>query len=283
MNILLDLLIRVWETFIVDRKYIPTKKTELYRIKNAVLNQVPEQDQVVIEEALTMQVDQVGNYTILCTPSDIKSLVVGFLFAQNIIKTFDDVAAISIDKFNVQAQVKHPAQIIGKKNLLVTSSCGLCETNIEKVLNTMPVCGNTLTFSAADLGAVVKKLQTKQEIFQQTGGTHAAGIFNADGDLVSFSEDLGRHNALDKAIGSCLLKNYNTRGCGVVLSSRISFEMVTKAARAGIEMIVAVSAPSSLAICAAKKWNITLCGFVRGDNANIYTGVERVRGSSLEF
>lgn len=260
----------------MDRKYIPTKKTELHRIKNAVLNQVPEQDQVVIEQVITIQVEAIGDYTILCTPSDIKSLVVGFLFAQSIIKIFDDIVIYKPETKIITVQVKSFAQTTNKKKLLITGSCGLCEMNIENILNTIPACGNTLIFSAANLGVVMKKLQARQEIFQQTGGTHAAGIFNADGDLISFGEDLGRHNALDKVIGDCLLKNYNMRGCGVVLSSRISFEMVAKAARAGIEMIVAVSAPSSLAIEAAKKWNITLCGFVRDKSANVYTGIERI-------
>jgi FdhD protein len=243
----------------------PTKKIELHRIKNAVLGDALEEDKVVVEQVITIQVDAVGDYTVLCTPSDIKVLVVGFLFAEGIIKIFDDIVAISVDEFNIQVKVKHPAQATGKENLL----------------QTIPPCNHTLTFPAADLGIIIKKLQDKQEIFKQTGGAHAAGIFNASGEIITFNEDIGRHNALDKAIGNCLLKNYATHGCGVALSSRISFEMVAKAARAGIEMIVAVSAPSSLAIEAAKKWNMTLCGFVRGDDANVYTGVERV--SDLAF
>lgn len=254
-----------------------THTVKLSRIKNAILSKTLEEDKVIVEQVVTIQVDAIGDYTILCTPSDVKALVVGFLFTQNIIKSFDDIVIYKPGTKVITVQVKAFAQSINKKELLVTSSCGLCETNIENVLNTMPACNHTLTFSAANLSVVMKKLQAKQEIFQQTGGTHAAGIFDAAGEIISFYEDLGRHNALDKAIGGCLLKKYDMRGYGVVLSSRVSFEMVTKAARAGIEMIVAVSAPSSLAISAAKKWNITLCGFVRGDNANVYAGIERIK------
>lgn len=261
-----------------------TKTIQLSRIKNSILDEKLVQDQVVIERVITIQVDgqvdRIGNYAVLCTPSDIKALVVGFLFAEGIIEDFADIIAISdyhSDSKVIAVKVEAPAQIASKRNLLVTSSCGLCGArNIENLLSAIPASDTTLSFAIAKLNSLVKKLHAKQIIFQQTGGTHAAGIFNSAGEIITFSEDIGRHNALDKAIGSCLLQNFDMHGCGVVLSSRVSFEMVAKAARAGIEMIVAVSAPSSLAIEAAKKWNITLCGFARGENANIYTGLHRL-------
>ncbi|MGD9153280.1 MAG: formate dehydrogenase accessory sulfurtransferase FdhD [Gammaproteobacteria bacterium] len=257
-----------------------TKTIQLSRIKNSILDEKLVQDQVVIERVITIQVDDVSNYAILCTPSDVKALVVGFLFAEGIIEDFSDIIDIadynSVSKV-IAVKVEAPAQTASKRNLLVTSSCGLCGTrNIENLLNVIPACDTTLYFAVAELNSLVEKLHAKQIIFQQTGGAHAAGIFNSAGEIITFSEDIGRHNALDKAIGGCLLQNYDAHGCGVVLSSRVSFEMVAKAARAGIEMIVAVSAPSSLAIEAAEKWNITLCGFARGENANVYTGLHRL-------
>jgi FdhD protein len=115
-----------------------------------------------------------------------------------------------------------------------------------------------------------------QHIFRMTGGAHAAGISDSSGKISAFAEDIGRHNALDKAIGKCLLGGLPMKSCAVALSGRVSLEMVTKSARAGIELIAAVSAPTSLAIEAAERWNITLCGFVRSDKLNVYTHSKRI-------
>jgi FdhD protein len=116
-----------------------------------------------------------------------------------------------------------------------------------------------------------------QTTFTLTGSSHAAALFDRDGTILSFAEDIGRHNALDKAIGKCLLARRDMRGYGVALSGRVSLEMVAKAARAGVELIVAVSGVSSYAITAAKQWNITLCGFVRNGKINVYTDPTRIR------
>jgi FdhD protein len=113
-------------------------------------------------------------------------------------------------------------------------------------------------------------------LFEKTGGAHAAAIFDTAGSIMAFAEDIGRHSAFDKVIGKCLMAGLETKGCGVALSGRISLEMVTKAARAGIELIAAVSAPSSFAIEAAQRWNITLCGFVRSGRMNVYTYQQRI-------
>jgi FdhD protein len=114
-------------------------------------------------------------------------------------------------------------------------------------------------------------MRGRQAIFARTGGTHAAALFNAKGTLLALAEDLGRHNALDKVIGHCLLHNLPSAGCCVLLSGRVSLEMVTKSARAGIELVAAVSAPSSMAINAARLVGITLCGFVRGDRLTAFS------------
>jgi FdhD protein len=136
--------------------------------------------------------------------------------------------------------------------------------------------GNSLTISPKKLMNLSELLRQKQLLFQRTGGTHAAALFR-DNQILTVSEDLGRHNAFDKAIGSCLLNRVSTKGTVAILSGRVSFEMVVKAARAGIEIIAAVSAPSSLALEAAQRCQITLCGFVRGSEATIYTHPQRVK------
>jgi FdhD protein len=178
----------------------------------------------------------------------------------------------------VGIEIERPAQPEIARNLIVASSCGMCGVrNIQKMLADMPVCPHSLEVSEGLLSTLTEKLRSMQEAFALTGSSHAAALFDREGAIVSFAEDIGRHNALDKAIGKCLLAGQAPHGCGAVLSGRISLEIVTKAARAGVELIVAVSGVSSYAITAAQRWNITLCGFVRQGKINIYTEPTRIR------
>ncbi len=228
-------------------------------------------------------VDQVGSFTFLCTPTDVEALAIGFALSEGIIDGIEDVVSISSGGENGDAvglRVTNPAGVGANRNLIVASSCGMCGArNIEKVLSGTHPCNSTLEVPWDALIGVVDRLKPMQVAFGETGGAHAAGVFTADGEIVFFAEDIGRHNALDKAIGKCLLAGQSAEGCGVVLSGRVSFEMVVKAAKAGIELIVAISAPSSLTVEAAELWNMTLCGFVRGGRGNVYTHPERIRRS----
>jgi FdhD protein len=237
-------------------------------------------DCVVIEQALTVMIDKVGSFTIMATPSDIEALAVGFVFSEGIIHSIDDVIAVSTKEqlpHVVGIQVHDPTQIATKRNMIVASSCGMCGVrNIEKMLADISPCGNSLKVSSDLIIKVTENLQSMQQLFAATGGSHAAGIFNAAGQIFAFAEDIGRHNAFDKAVGKCLLERQSPAGCGAVISGRVSLEIVTKAAKAGIEIIVAVSAPSSFAIEVAEKWNITLCGFVRPERTNVYTHPTRI-------
>jgi len=241
-------------------------------------------DRVIVEEPLTIMIHKVGSFTVMCTPSDIEALAVGFAFSEGMIRSADEVTAIATkeDLPNVIGlEIQEPAQLDITRNLVVASSCGLCGVrNIEKMLSEVPACPHSLEVPESLLLEVTEKLRPLQQTFALTGSCHAAALFDRNGTIIAFAEDIGRHNALDKAIGKCLLARYPTRGCGVALSGRISLEMVTKAARAGIELLVAVSGVSSYAITAARHWNITLCGFVRHGKINIYTDPTRVRLSS---
>jgi FdhD protein len=148
--------------------------------------------------------------------------------------------------------------------------------NIEKMLQTIQRRDHTFKIEDQQLIEIMQKLRSLQSIFNLTGGSHGAAIFDESAEIISFAEDIGRHNALDKAIGKCLLSGSRTRGCGVALSGRVSLEIVTKAAKAGIELIAAVSAVSSYAVSVSEKWNMTLCGFVRPDKINVYSKPERI-------
>jgi FdhD protein len=264
------------------KKYdLPDGASRSVEICRIVSGQGPETttDCVVAERAVTVMVDKVGSFTIMATPSDIEALAVGFIYSEGIIDGIKDCLAVSRNEklaHVVGIEVQNPTQI-AKRNLIVASSCGMCGVrNIEKMLAEVPACDSSLNLSADRLIEMSEKMRSMQKLFAETGGAHAAAIFDAKGTIIAFAEDIGRHSALDKAIGKCLMAELETKGCGVVLSGRVSLEMVTKAARAGIELIGAVSAPSSFAIEAALRWNITVCGFVRPGRMNIYTYPERI-------
>lgn len=238
-------------------------------------------DHVITEVPVTIMVHKVGSFTVMCTPTDLEALAVGFLHSEGMIDGLDEVLAIHSKEHLpnvVGVEIQYSSQYGIQRNLIVASSCGMCGArNIEKMLATMPRCEQALEVEADLLFEVTDKLRARQEVFAVTGTAHAAAVFDGQGVISAVAEDIGRHNALDKAIGKCLLAELPLHRRGVALSSRVSLEMVTKAVRAGIELIVAVSGASSLAIEAARQWNITLCGFVRNGCANIYTYPERIR------
>jgi len=238
-------------------------------------------DHVIVEEPLTIMVHRVGSFTVMCTPSDVDALAVGFVYSEGMIRSADEITAIATkdDLPNVIGiEIQEPAQLGIARNLVVASSCGMCGVrNIQKMLSDIPACQHTLEVPERLLLEITEKLRPMQTTFALTGSSHAAALFDRDGIILAFAEDIGRHNALDKVIGKRLLAKRDMRGCGVVLSGRVSLEMVAKAARAGVELIVAVSGVSSYAITAARQWNITLSGFVRNGKINIYTDPTRIR------
>ena len=237
-------------------------------------------DRVVLEHTVTIMVQDVGNFTLMCTPTDVEALALGFAFAEGMIGSIDDVLSITIAKDDpnvVALEVEDPSHITTRRNMIVATSCGMCgQRTLEALLAGTTPCEQTVSITRENLLAVTEHLLDMQHLFRATGGSHAAGVFDAEANVIAFGEDIGRHTALDKAIGKCLQTGRSPVGCVAALSGRASFEMVAKAARAGIEIIAAVSAPSSFAVEAAEKWNITLCGFVRPPRANIYTHPERI-------
>jgi len=258
-----------------------TRSVDVLRISTAGEPPKREQCSVVVEELVTLTIDDVGSYMLMCTPCDLKPFAVGFLFSEGLIGSADDIAIISIcddDPNAVRVRLlEPPTDLVSRRNLIVASSCGMCgTTDIETILSGLEAAGDTLKVPGSLLNEVAGRMHSSQKIFAHTGGTHAAGIFSSDGEIIALAEDLGRHNALDKAVGKCLLTGVATQGCGAALSGRVSLELATKAARAGIELIAAVSAPTSLAIEVANRCNITLCGFVRPGRASIYTHRRRI-------
>lgn len=237
---------------------------------------------VAVEAPLTIDIGDLDSFTLLCTPDDKAAMTVGFLFSEGVIDGMDDVESLGecADDPNVMRvglAPRSPRAHGEGRHLLIVSSCGMCGSeSIEDRVAALPRVGETLTVPVTTLWSVQQAMRRRQTLFDRCGGTHAASIFDAGGEIVAFAEDIGRHNALDKAIGRCLIDGRSPAGLGAALSGRVSLEMVGKAARAGIEVIAAVSAPTSLALDAAEHCGITLCAFVRETRATVFTGPSRV-------
>ena len=166
-----------------------------------------------------------------------------------------------------------------RRQLVANSSCGVCgRATIEELAGEVEPLGERPAVPLETVRVLPERLRTTQVTFEETGGLHGVALFTAGGDLVASAEDVGRHNAVDKVFGSLLLADRPTAEAVLVVSGRVSFEIVQKAWIAGVPVIVAVSAPTSLAIDLAQAAGISLLGFVRGASLNIYTHTDRIAG-----
>lgn len=250
--------------------------------ENTDASVVEEDVGVVVEAPLTIDVEGIENYTLLCTPSDRRALAFGFLFTEGIVDSLSEVVHLELceDVQNViRVRLSGGVPKIGdpSRNLLIVSSCGACGTeDLDSRIKALPNVGDTLRVNPTLFRSVREGVRSKQRLFELCGGTHAAGVYDQSGRIITFAEDAGRHNALDKAIGKCLLEGKPTAGMAAALSGRVSLEMVSKCARAGIELISAISAPTTLALEVAEQTGITLCAFVRETRATVFTHPHRV-------
>jgi FdhD protein len=254
--------------------------------------QLERADRLATEEPMEIQVRGAGQEAervavTMRTPGNDFELAVGFLFTEGLIHSRDEVESVRYcdtdvpeQRYNVvTVRLTHPFDPgTFQRNFYATSSCGVCgKASIDHVeLECAPIApGPTVPRSV--IAGLPDALRSAQRVFEQTGGLHAAGLFDTDGTLQSLREDVGRHNALDKVVGEALLQGRVPLSESVLqVSGRTSFEIVQKAAMAGIPIIAAVSAPSSLAVSSAKRMGMTLIGFVRGDRFNVYSHPERV-------
>jgi len=240
-------------------------------------------DDLTIEEPLEIRIGRKTLATTMRTPGHDDELAAGFLVSEAIVRKPREIAGISETRDNIvivnlAAGVKvklNSAQRFGT----ISSSCGLCgKTSIDAIRQNFPAIKSlNLRIDIDTLLSLPRKLREAQSDFARTGGIHAAGIFDVNGELKIAREDIGRHNAVDKVIGRSLLDGTLPSGRHVLLvSGRASFEIVQKTLAAGIPIIAAVSAPSSLAVDFARESNQTLIGFLRPPAFNIYSHVERV-------
>jgi FdhD protein len=236
------------------------------------------QDVVAIEEPLEIRVDGVPLAVTMRTPGHDEELALGFLYGEGLIDGPRE-AGLTEDLANNTIEVGGPlTRDPGVRRFYTTSSCGVCGKGaLEEVavlsapLSAEPTIPRAL---AAELPA-----RLEQPGFDRTGGLHATGLFDAQGRLLYSREDVGRHNAMDKVVGRALLEGrLPLSGHVLCVSGRLSFELVQKAAVAGAPILVGVGAPSSLAVELADDRGLTLCGFARRGNVNVYTHPERVSG-----
>jgi FdhD protein len=236
-----------------------------------------ERDAVAIEEPLEIRVDGRPLSVTMRTPGHDEELALGFLFGEGLIDgprpagLTEDFAANTIEVAG--PLLRDP----GERRFYTTSSCGVCGKGaLEEVAVTSAPLGPGPIIERALLTALPERLE--QPTFELTGGVHATGLFDATGALLLAREDVGRHNAMDKVVGRALLDGLVPLTAKILcVSGRLSFELVQKAAVAGAPILVGVGAPSTLAIDLAADRNMTLCGFTRRGQTNVYAGAERVR------
>jgi FdhD protein len=251
-----------------------------------------ERDQVAVEEPMEVRVNGASFAVIMRTPGADRDLAAGFLLAEDVIRSSGEIGTIEYcsdvtdegrdNTMNVtvtgEAVERLGARLGDRRQVMMTASCGLCgRRTIESLQARVASVRGDWTVSAGVIASLPDRLRSSQAVFESTGGLHAAGLFDRAGVLQLSAEDVGRHNAVDKISGRMLLEGRHPLDASILLvSGRTSFELVQKALLAGIPIIAAVSAPSSLAIELAQQSGITLCGFVRGPRFNIYSHHQRI-------
>ena len=255
-----------------------------------------ESDHVAAEEPLQISLDGAPLSIVMRTPGNDLELALGLLWAERVIRSPDDVAGIHIsaEAGESDAAVAIAADVVEsnqidvrlqsapgrrpERSFLSSSACGVCgATTVESLALDFPRLEPGPTLDASVLTRLADRLRERQRIFESTGGLHAAGLFDTAGELELLREDIGRHNAVDKIVGRAFLDRLlPLRDRVLAVSGRAGYEVVQKAVAAGIPILAAVGAPSSLAVATAERFGMTLVGFLREDRFNVYTSPERI-------
>jgi FdhD protein len=234
-------------------------------------------DEVAVEEPLEIRVDGTPLAVTMRTPGHDEELALGFLHGEGLIDGPRETGPTEDFAANIVEVAGPLARDPGARRFYTTSSCGVCGKGAleEVAVHASPLAPGPIVERAL-LAELPERL--RQPAFERTGGLHATGLFDADGELLLLREDVGRHNAMDKVIGRALLDGLlPLRDSILCVSGRLAFELVQKAALAGVPILVGVGAPTSLAVALAADRGMTLAGFARGDRVNVYSGAERVR------
>lgn len=269
-----------------------TERRRVLRIRDGAVS--ARADTLVAEEPLEIRLNGKPLAITMRTPGDDFALAVGFLVSEGVLADASELASVvycagatadGSNTYNVVdvrlAEGVVLPDISLERNVYTSSSCGLCgKASLDAVRTKTrhPLTGQDgVRLSPAQLSVLPDRLRAAQQVFDRTGGLHGAALFTPEGELVDLREDVGRHNAVDKVVGRALQQGRLPLGDSVLLvSGRASFELVQKAVMAGIPMLAAVSAPSSLAVELARESGMTLVGFLRGTSMNVYAGEERI-------
>jgi FdhD protein len=241
-------------------------------------------DVVAVEEPLEIRVGDRPVSVTLRTPGEDFDLAAGFLFTESILTSPNQIESIrhwgspNVVRVGVHDQVKLDLGRL-QRNFYSTSSCGVCgKTSIDALRVHVTPIESELRIAPDVIATLPGKLRASQTAFEATGGIHAAAIFDGRGELLRVREDVGRHNAVDKVIGSYFREGASLENRAMVVSGRTSFEIVQKALVARVAVLAAVGAPSSLAVELAREFDLTLLGFVRDGRFNVYSGDVRLGG-----
>jgi len=247
-------------------------------------------DALTLEEPLEIRIQGVPIAVVMRTPGDDEDLVMGFLLTERIVAAPSDVVSIrhcttvtepeaeeNVVLVVLDPKVDPPLEKL-RRNLYASSSCGVCgKQTIEAALAHGGRVDAPLSVSADALTAMPPRLRAAQATFDATGGIHAAGLFDANGELALLREDVGRHNAVDKIVGAAAKAGLSPKEHVLLVSGRVGFEIVQKAAAWGLPVVAGISAPSSLAVRFGQALGVTVIGFLRGESMNVYAGAERIR------
>jgi len=269
----------------------------------------PGRDVAAAEEPLEIRLGAMPFVVIMRTPGADRELAAGFLLSERIVRDPSEVASIRYcgdpsdgaadqvppDQADVEggdpasgnvlgvwlrgaAAERAAARVAERRHVTANSSCGVCgRRSIDDLMEGVVAVASSAVVPRSTIAALPDRLRAVQEVFDLTGGLHAAGLFGLDAELEGVAEDVGRHNAVDKVLGAELLRGHLPLADRVLfVSGRTSFEIVQKAVVAGVPVVASVSAPSSLAIALAREAGVTLLGFVRDGSFNVYTGAERI-------
>jgi FdhD protein len=260
----------------------PMSKVNIVRIDVSARKAEKTTDYVAEEKPLHIFLNRTRYVTVFCSPSNLKELAVGHAISEGVVKSMAEIEGVDLKekegvcRINLRADVKIDERLKLSQHFsrVIFSACG-SNTPYQPSLGLGKIQSD-VTVKAETVSNCVNHLNFIAETFRKTGGVHVAAIYATDGTLVTFAEDVGRHNAVDKVIGSCIMKEIDVRNCFLALSGRLTGDIVLKAAKTGLPIVASLAAAIDSGIAIAKDVGLTLVGFVRGRRMNVYSFPERI-------
>lgn len=234
------------------------------------------EDYVVVETAINIQVNNSPYITLMTTPEKIKELAVGFLYCEGVIKSISEIEGIHLNDKTINIILNKKVSKYNFNDRIISSGCGKGSMHISMINEkSLERCKFEGEFEVLKLLEQMNNFNKSCELFMETGGVHSCALSNGE-EIISICEDIGRHNALDKVIGKCLLENIDLSNKVLLTTGRVSSDIIIKAAVGKIPVVISHSAPTKLALSVANSLNITVAGFARGKRMNVYTSYDRI-------